>query len=522
MKRRLVPLLLGVALLAALGGHFIGEALDPDITAYAVIGRELVHGRSLYSDLWDQKPPLVHGLYAAAYATVGEGPREIYLLWLLGASTTLIALFLAADRLAGFAAAVWTGAFLVPLSVATSLQANQPNTELFQNACLALGVMALVRRGTRAPASRFPGAAVWGAGAAFAAATMFKQTAAIPAAGIILGLLAVRRLRGEPWRTLLTDTFAIVAVVGAVWAAVCSYFAVIGHWRPFWDAVFVYNRTYAGDLVSNLARGLAPARLLPPSAAPLLAVLPAAALCVLGLVRNPRADGSWLVLAWSAAVPVCIALPGRNYAHYYQLWIPVLALGAGLLAGGSGIPVGSRTAVRGRALRWAIAAATLVALLLQVGPALRLSLDEVARRQYGEEAVEVRNLAAGVAAIAPGTDAVFTWGPTAGFYYYAHLRPPVGLLYYYPAIGDGPLARTLTRRVLRRLRARPPALVIAKRHLLEDPEHISPISVWLVEYYRHTDQLRASKRYLVLARRTSPRHECSPGDRRAVGAIESQ
>jgi len=504
MRRRLVPLLLGVALLAALGGHFIGEALDPDITAYAVIGRELVHGRSLYSDLWDHKPPLVHGLYAAAYAAVGEGPWEVYLLWVLGASATLIGLFLAADRLAGYRAALWTGVFFVPLTVATSLQANQPNTELFQNAFLALGAMALVRRSTQRQASGFPGAAVWGAGAAFAAATLLKQTAVIPAAGIVLGLLIARRLGGERWRGLLGDALATGAVVATAWAVVVAYFAAIGHWQPFWDAVVSYNRAYAGNLISNLAKGLTPSRIFPPCAAPVLVVLPAAVLCIAGLVRNRRAVGPWLVLAWSVAVPICIALPGRDYAHYYQLWIPVLALGAGLLAGGSGASGGPPTAWA-RWLRWAVGAATFVALLLQVAPAFRLPLDEVARRQYGEEAVEVQSLAARVAAIAPSRDPVFTWGSTSGFYYYAHLRPAIGLLYYYPAIGNTPLAQRVTRRVIRRLRARPPGLVVANRFLLEDPEHVSPISVWVVQNYRHTERLPASKRYLVLEPRSGQR-----------------
>ena len=63
-----------------------------------------------------------------------------------------------------------------------------------------------------------------------------------------------------------------------------------------------------------------------------------------------------------------IALPGRDYAHYYQLWIPALALGAGLFAGRSRRTEGVRPSVLSRGLRWTVGGATLVALGLRVGP----------------------------------------------------------------------------------------------------------------------------------------------------------
>src|SRR5437588_12426867 len=56
------------------------QPTTPDHALNAVIGHELLHGRRLYADLWDQKPPGVYAAYAAADLLVGYGPQELFLL----------------------------------------------------------------------------------------------------------------------------------------------------------------------------------------------------------------------------------------------------------------------------------------------------------------------------------------------------------------------------------------------------------------------------------------------------------
>ena len=40
------------------------EPLERDMPAYAMIGHEVLHGRQLYSDIFDQKPPAIYTTYA--------------------------------------------------------------------------------------------------------------------------------------------------------------------------------------------------------------------------------------------------------------------------------------------------------------------------------------------------------------------------------------------------------------------------------------------------------------------------
>src|SRR5437868_1023590 len=61
-----VVLLLLASSIALARLHTWDEPMERDLTTYAVIGHQLLRGRSLYSDLWDHKPPAIHISYAFA------------------------------------------------------------------------------------------------------------------------------------------------------------------------------------------------------------------------------------------------------------------------------------------------------------------------------------------------------------------------------------------------------------------------------------------------------------------------
>ncbi|HJT23176.1 MAG TPA: hypothetical protein VJ873_01270, partial [bacterium] len=87
--------------------HTYSEPLERDITTYAVIGEELLKGRALYSDLWDHKPPAIHVTFALAEAVAGEGPLAIYLLNVLCALATLVALYRAGKAIGNQTTGLW-------------------------------------------------------------------------------------------------------------------------------------------------------------------------------------------------------------------------------------------------------------------------------------------------------------------------------------------------------------------------------------------------------------------------------
>src|SRR6476469_1125587 len=101
--RMLVPALLAVICgMIALGRlHTYDEPLDRDVATYAVIGGEMLHGRALYSDLWDNKPPALYGAFAAAQLVARDPTAATFLIGLVCAWATALALFAGGSAGAG-------------------------------------------------------------------------------------------------------------------------------------------------------------------------------------------------------------------------------------------------------------------------------------------------------------------------------------------------------------------------------------------------------------------------------------
>ena len=73
-RRTWVCLAALAAVLALARLHTYDEPLERDLTTYAVIGHEMLGGRSLYADVWDHKPPAVHVTYSLTSMGCPVGP----------------------------------------------------------------------------------------------------------------------------------------------------------------------------------------------------------------------------------------------------------------------------------------------------------------------------------------------------------------------------------------------------------------------------------------------------------------
>jgi len=81
VDRRVLAVLLALAALLVLARlHTYDEPIETDLSAAAVITREVLDGRTLYADMWDHKPPALALTHAAAQLVTGYGPGAIFLL----------------------------------------------------------------------------------------------------------------------------------------------------------------------------------------------------------------------------------------------------------------------------------------------------------------------------------------------------------------------------------------------------------------------------------------------------------
>jgi len=470
-RRTLLTLAVLAALIVVARLHTYHEPLERDITGAAVIGHEILAGRALYTDIWDHKPPALHVTHALAIAVAGYGPGAIYLLNVVAALTTLLGVYAAASAIGGVGAGLWGAAFWTFVCGDLWLQANQPNTEAFINACLVWAFALLVRAGVRPPLPR-----LLMVGALLALGSLYKPVVVAPAGMLALAHLAAAPA-GESRRRALIDV-AVLGSVGAVaWLGTFAYFAAVGRFGDFYQAVFVYNRFYSGSVPRNLVAALAPETLVPGI---LLIAAPVAVLTLAGGVRAAIAGPGrpWVYLAaLLVGTELAIALPGQFYPHYYQLWLPSLSVGAGCaLAAFVGVA---------RIPRWAphaVGAAALLLLVSQQLPLYQVPAETWARLKYGELFVSEDHLGRELGALLAPGETFYEWGAETGLYFRSHRSPPSGAFYVFPLLA-GPAAAPLAARAVADLERRPPTMFVVNKGVMFGGRIRHPVLNWAEPRY---------------------------------------
>src|SRR5438132_5466538 len=367
------------------------------------------------------------------------------------------------------AAAVWT---LVSGDLA--IEGNQPNTEVFLNACLATAFAIFVRSERRGSILGFRGALL--AGLLFGVASLYKQIAIIHP--ILLGVVYLISAPNGARRKAFVDVVLIGAIGVVLWALVLGYFAVRGHAGAFIDAVFNYNRWYSVNVGQNSLAHLS--NVMAPDVFTVIVCIGTLALSgmVLGLVFGPRRQWT-LLIAFAIATEIAILLPGGFFQHYYQLLLPPLAIGAGWAVS----LLRRILPVRANWLAYVTSVVSLVTLAFMEAPCYRDSATIWSFKKYGLIFLETDKLACGIDNLLLPNETFYEWGNETGLYFTSRRRPPSGIIFAYPT-QDGPLASQLSRRLLDDLKQTKPELIVLSRKALERVGDASPVLAWSKEEYR--------------------------------------
>lgn len=465
------------------------EPFQRDIMTYAVIGHELVLGNRLYSDVLDHKPPAVYATFSLAERLVGYGDAEVYLVNVLFSVLAMAGLFLSAARGAGAGGGLLAALLWLVFSYDLNIHGNQPQTEACLNACLAVAFGVLFASGRAGRA--------WIAGLLLALASLYKPLALVmlPLWGATVFLQAAYERR---YREAVHRLAALCVPSTVVWAAVLGYFWFDDRLEIFLTAVISFNRDYAGNLGANLERGLSPARLWPGA---LRTQLPLLLLSVVGVVLGLVRD-RWAVLplmAYAAGAVVMVALPGRWWPHYYQIYVPPLVLGATL---------GLAQVGRLRAPWASRAGAVLLAAVVGVGLSthlgqLALDGDAASLRKHSRFFIAVRDTASRAAALLRPHETVFVYGIDPGIYFHTRRRPIAQALWINHLVG--PLRLPLRQTLRRQLReVRPDLLVVDTRYRFSYiPEGLA---LWIEEEYERLPATPEIFPFQLAVRRDSALH----------------
>jgi len=466
--------------------HTFDEPVERDIAAYMVVGNELLHGKRLYSEIWDHKPPAIHYAYASAIAAVGFGPQAVYLLGLLTSGITLLGVYVAGreiggDRLSGILAAVFFSIICSDLA----LEANQPNVEAFMNAC-TVWFLALLFLGARIGARWRWGLVL---GLVAAASTLFKQVT-VPLIGLTGScfFLFPTPLEGEGSRRQWGQALSTVLVAVGAWFAVCFWYWAQGDWRQFYGAVVLYNQSYGGNPVASLYNGLRAGNLFPSALRFCWPLVALGAFWLAAAILDRRWRQASALAGAGLGTWLTISLPAHYFPHYYQLWLPLLAVAAGAGLARIWTLANGREGSRRRVLRFASIASGIAALWLLVGhqlPGLRTPAQVWPLVKYKVEGrlfSEIPATAQWVNTVLRPDETFFEWGLDPGLYYYSRRRPMTTLAYCHPLL-RGPLVDVLEAVTLRQLQAGKPRLVAISKPLLSLGLQ-SPSLAWILANYR--------------------------------------
>jgi len=466
------------------------KLIERDVSIYAVIGHELLGGRSLYSDLPELRPPAVMVTYAIGEAIVGYGRHTLLLLYVTATISTLLGVYYVASAGEGGATAgLWAAAFWAVLCGSYGLQAGEPNTEVFMNACLTWAFGLWVRDDETSPRMNR-----WLAiGALFALASLYKHMVVV--CPMLLAMVHIAFPTAEPQcgsrrRGALIDVAVVAAVGVGVWGLVTSYFALTGRFEIFREILTGRSLDYAASYnvlagerpgaVSVLWRNFcAPLRhtgVFIPNMLNPLAVL-AGLGGVSGFFSNRR---RWaLLFAFAVATWFAIAAPGQFYGHYYQLWLPPLIIGAGWTIGLL------KSVAAKRRLNWLpqiVGGAVLSLLIWQQLPFYRMNAAGDWTPLEGPEAIAAEPLSREIdSLLAPG-ETFYEWGGHPSLYFYNQRRAPSGVLMVWWFL-KGRLSARFSRQVVVDLeRTQPELLVVEKKLWPENPTE-NAVSDWLEERY---------------------------------------
>jgi 4-amino-4-deoxy-L-arabinose transferase-like glycosyltransferase len=324
MRRAAIPGLVTLAILR------LPSLMEPhwytDEAGYLNVARELLKGKILYSQTWNNKPPLMLWTMVLDFKLFGSSEVALHVLTLISGMITIAAIVWAAGRLytprralvAGVIAAVFLGVPLVDAELAL------PESLMIAPLAWA-GAIVLVRilRGDRSESPpripRWPLAV----GVLMAAAIAYQQTAVAETSAFFFAMLLAPKL-------LRRDAFVFLGTVAAI--TVVWLTAAIITAGPA-NVAYALAGFYVGytqqTLPKSAAGGLAHFAL----------ALGAGLLIAAGAILNrhrPRVD--WALALWAGATLVVTAVAGQPYPHFLAPAVAPLTL----LVAGVAVPSSSR------------------------------------------------------------------------------------------------------------------------------------------------------------------------------------
>lgn len=469
------------------------EPPETDLSTYWVVAQELLHGKRLYADVWDIKPPAVYWIYALAALWTTNPFLARYVLWTIATVLTLIGVFLLSKKLFRSERAAITSAVIWTLVAADCLlQANQPNVEVFMNTCVVWAMVFLLATVQKRQRTLM----------AFLAGTLLGlgcllKTVMVPHVAL-LGAAWVyhwqQKQLGEKRRLVF---YLLVFAVGVILPCVIclTVFIVQNTTYDAYLTLVQWGAEYSKNPLANVISGLSPLRLLPQAA---LNVLPTIILAGIGIYYvigwSNRETRLWLG-AWACSTFLAYSLPGRFYPHYYQLWLPFWCI----LAGTAICTQRHFWGQSGGRWMYVLVGALVFCQVLTQAPFYLRPPELWSYAKYGPGFVNEAFIGKQLREFLHPTERLYVWGTAPTLYESAQRRPASGIFFCIPVLW-GPTTQTLTRRTLQDFQRTPPELLVMDTRDVPAPAS-HPIIRWFYHHYWAHPALPKLDRFRLFCRK---------------------
>jgi hypothetical protein len=401
-----------VILIVFLRLQSLGEPLERDLTSHAYTAHRLLAGGLLYVDIWNHKPPGIYGAYMLSELLWGYGPRAVAYIGISFTLISLVFLYLFLTKLAGARVALVGSFFWALVSNSFLIQANQPNVEVFMNAFLMISLWALVMFYER---DRF--AFLFLSGLFFAVSSTFKTIALFPFLAIAFYLVfsLIRKKGGFDPRECATRIFWFAVPGLIVWGLVFLYFAVVGRFGVFWEAVFNHNVYYSGNMASNFWNFFTKPQFFN---SPMMAELRLLAVLSFLWFFFSRKEygplGRFCLIALFVGTVVELISPGQFYMHYYQLLLPILAIFPALFISDLYRILSGRSRAAALSVVIVFFLASTGYLVYYQAKFLRMTPNEVSIKKYGPGFLQSKRMGLYIKERTGPCETVYEWGKDTG------------------------------------------------------------------------------------------------------------
>ncbi len=454
-------LLVAAVIMTLLRAHSLEEVLAGDIAIYSYMAHEMISGKLLYTAIWDHKPPGLLWIFMLGEFIWGYAQHTQFRLGIASNLVSLFFIFKLIKELSGERAALLGALFFAIATNSVLLEANQTNSEVFLNTLNIVAFWAFVRHASQG--IKNGRSYLFIAGAALALATTIKMVAIFPLTALAAYYIFTHYKEGKsPVKELIWGLILLCGPCGLIWSGLFIWFAALGRFGDFYEAVFAYNQGYSGSVFQNVFAFFTTKKIFYRTSLADIWVLGAASLAwILFSKRDYGPVRRLFIIVLYFGVMVEIASPGRYFAHYYQLAVPVFSIMSGLfLSDLYGFIARRRHALAGP-LTGALSILILIALFLPQAEYLQMKPDEISRVKYNDRFIDAKKVALYIKSRTRSCETIYNWGDETVLHFYSKRSSASALFNLYPLRNDTEEGRNKKlARVGRELEAKPPSMII--------------------------------------------------------------